>query len=93
MNLLSFVDELVKVGAIDCLYKRGADIATSEIPAGMMDTAPTPFAQRLVPDEAGSRLDTTAQPSIVESGMLGSTSGAKKPIDRERFNRPWVERR
>ncbi len=93
MNLISFVDELVKVGGVRCLAKRAMDIDGGDIPAGMMDPAPSPPSMRVVPDEVATRVANAGLASNVPEGMLGSSSGTKRPIDRERFNRPYVERR
>lgn len=93
MNLTSFVDELVKVGAVTCLYKRAADIDTV-IPAALMDPAPAPPTKRVAPDEASTRVSNAHLPSALGTpGRLGAVTTAKEPIDQERFRRPFVERR
>lgn len=96
MNLLSFVDELVKVGGVRCMYKRGADISSSEPPSGFMMGGAVPPSKRVAPDEAATRVETTGAAPVVSPGMtasFGNVSAAKKPIDRDRFNRPITERR
>lgn len=96
MNLLSFVDELVKVGACRCMYKRAADMTSGDPPAGMMDPAPAPPFKRVVPDEASTRTANAHRSLVVQPGAaggFGSVAGTKKHLDEERFNRPYVERR
>jgi hypothetical protein len=96
MNLLSFVDELVKVGAMGCLYKRADDgeINASEIPHGMMSPGVTPPSILLNPALAGTRLPlTAASPISVEPGQLGALATTREPIDREKFNRAYKDRR
>lgn len=93
MNLISFVDELVKLGGVKTLIKRGSDVSSSEIPAGMMSSAAPPPSIRVAPDEAGTRLESTHLPTTVEVGQLGPLGDNRRPIDRERFNRPYAERR
>lgn len=93
MNIVSFADELVKVGGLRCLYKRAADIDSGDIPAGMMDPSAAPPHHRVVPDEAATRLEGSGAGTIAPGGTLGSVAIAAHPIDRERFNRPFVERR
>lgn len=96
MNLVSFVDELVKVGAMDCLYKRADDseVTTEDVPHMMLSNDPMPPTDRLHPAEAATRLPLTAGgiASIVP-GTLGPVAGARNPIDRERFNRVYRDRR
>lgn len=93
MNRISFVDELVKVGAIRCLYKRATDLDAT-IPEALMSSGPVPDSKRVVPDEASTRVDNAHLPSVLGTpGRLGDVTVAKKPIDQERFNRPWIERR
>jgi len=92
MMLLSFVDELVKLGAGRQLVKTGevtqGDLNTIDIPSGMMDSESPPVAELIVPDEAATRLPRTGHlaPQVV-AGELGDVTDAKDPIDRERFNR------
>jgi hypothetical protein len=95
MNKMSFVDELVKVGAMRCLLKRASDVNTIDVPEGMMSNAPTPDAIRLHPDQAATRLPATAHlmSSLDMPGMLGSVTQAVDPIDREKFNRAYKDRR
>jgi hypothetical protein len=92
MNLLSFVDELVKVGAVSCMYKRGADITNTEIPAAMMSPDHPPPFHRLAPDEAATRLPNAGLPSQVQTGTLGTSSGAKDPVDQQTRARLYAER-
>jgi hypothetical protein len=87
MNLLAFVDELVKVGAMQCLYKRAADVDNSQAPEGLMRGGAIPPGIRIKPDEASSRTNTSHLPSAIQPGSLGSTSPAKAPIDQERDRR------
>jgi hypothetical protein len=87
MNLLAFVDELVKVGAMHCLYKRAADIDNAGAPEGLMSSGAVPPELKIKPDEASSRTTTSHLPSVVPSGTLGTSSGAKYPVDQERYRR------
>lgn len=93
MNLLSFVDELVKVGAVRPMYKRAMGGLESEPPAGMMDSGPVPPVKRLVPAEASTRIETAHLPVAIKPGSFGRVEGARHPIDQERFNRPFKDKR
>lgn len=93
MNLISFIDELVKIGATKCLVKRSADVAMSDPPAGMMDPSAPPPVKRVAPDESSTRLLNNHLPSQIKPGALGPTAESTRPIDQERYNRPYVERR
>jgi hypothetical protein len=96
VNPVSFVDELVKVGALDCLFKRADDgqINAGDIPHAMMSPGPTPVSIYLNPAQAATRLPlTAASPIAVVPGRLGPVAAAKDPIDRERFNRAYVRTR
>jgi hypothetical protein len=92
MNLISFVDELVKVGAVRCLIKRSADISMG-IPDGVMNGASPPPSKTVMPDDASTRLAPTNMQSGIKPGSIGDVGLSKAPIDRDRFNRPIVERR
>lgn len=91
MNLLSFVDELVKVGAMHPLYKKAE--GSDDAPAGMMDHSAPPPAIELDPADATTRLPRTAHlMAAVRGGSLGGVTSPRHPIDRERFNRVYQER-
>lgn len=86
MNLFSFVDELMKVGAMDPIIHKHA----SDAPVGLEGSESMPPSDLLRPDEASSRLPkTTSFKSVVDSGNLGKVEQAKNPIDQQRFNRPY----
>jgi hypothetical protein len=96
MNLVAFVDELVKVGAMKCLYKRAddGDVNTADAPHGMMSHDPMPESIRLNPAQVGTRLPRTAAgPATITAGELGSVATARNPIDREKHNRAYKDRR
>jgi hypothetical protein len=96
MNKLSFLDELMKLGGAMCLVKRAemGDVNTVDIPHGMMGSDPMPAGDRLVPDDAATRLPATAHlPSRIQGGSLGGVTQAKDPIDREKYNRAYRDRR
>lgn len=96
MKLIAFVDELVKVGAMKCLYKRADDgsINAAEAPHGLMSSDPSPPSLRLHPAEAATRLPRTVEgPNAVTPGLLGPVAGTRSPIDREKFNRAYKDRR
>lgn len=96
MNLVSFVDELVKVGAMRCLYKQADDgeVNTADVPHGMMSHDPMPASIRVDPASAATRLPNSARsPVAVLSGLLGPIALSRNPIDREKFNRSFQERR
>ena len=89
MNLVSFVDELVTLGGVRCMWKRAADISEGVAPEGLMRSDAPPPSIRTVPDETATRLPESAGvASQIQAGALGRSSGSKYPIDRERFNRP-----
>lgn len=77
MNLFSFVNELVKVGAMDVFSRKEA--------SGDSDVAPDEIEVK--PAEASSRVPLTAgiQPTV-SSGMLGPIGEAKNPIDEPTLN-------
>jgi hypothetical protein len=88
MNLASFVDELIKVGAMNALMKVGgeadvsSDAGSSDQPASMVGSSPFPDALRVVPARVSTRLaETFDHPSAIESGDLGSVTSATAPID------------
>lgn len=100
MNLVSFVDELVKLSAMRVLTKRGSEVwATSNInsyepPAAMMGSGVVPDAMRIVPERSATRLPLTFDsPSQIVPGALGEVSSAKSPIDRDKFNRWYRDKR
>lgn len=93
MNLISFVDELVKLGGVRVIVKRAADISSSEVPAGMMDPGQPPPSIRVAPDEAATRLLNTELPDAIQPGKLGPLASTINPIDRERFNHLYQEHR
>lgn len=101
MNLISFADELVKVGALRPLLEKHAyggdaahDTTTVDIPHSMMGSGAVPESIRVAPDEAATRLPRTAhRPSIVQSGHIGEVAQAKDPIDRFKYNRAYRDRR
>jgi hypothetical protein len=97
MNLISFVDELVKLGAVRPLIRKLAADGDSEavdIPQGMMSSEPVPDSDRVHPAEAATRLPATAhlEPEI-ETGHLGKVTEPKHPIDRDKYNRAYRDRR
>jgi len=95
MNLLSFVDELMKVGATRPILEKQAfgndhEVNTADIPSGMADTGSPPPNLDPKPDDVGTRLRETAHlPSTVPSGEIGGVTSPKDPIDREKFNRVY----
>lgn len=99
MNKISFLDELIKLGGVTGMYKRAFDGETlgdisADIPSGMMGTEPVPGSIRTIPDEAGTRLpNANHSGNSVSSGRLGPVTQARNPIDRERFNKIYRERR
>ena len=101
MNLISFVDELVKLGAGHQLVKRAydglegtGDVHMIDVPQGLMDSEGPPAAIRVAPDEAATRLPGTSHlPSHVPEGTLGGVTTAKDPIDREKYNRAYKDSR
>lgn len=95
MNLLGFVDELVKIGGMRCLYKRAhdGDVDMAGVPQGLMDDGPAPQAIRAVPDEAATRIRNGQLPAAILAGRLGGITTAKQPVDREKYDRRYVWRR
>jgi hypothetical protein len=100
MNLVSFIDELVKLGAARSLIKRAGEadatsnVNSSEPPATIMGGGAVPMALRVVPEKASTRLpDSVDVPSQIVAGSLGDVSGAKYPIDRDKFNRWYRDKR
>ena len=92
MNLGSFVDELMKVGAMDPIKKHAS--TTVDVPSSMMDNGLVPESIDVRPDEAGSRLPRTGHlPPQVDGGNLGQVAQAKDPIDRQKYNRAYRDRR
>lgn len=72
MNLLSFVDELIKVGAMGISTQKEAS-ADSDI---------TPESIEVRPDEAATRLPlTTGVKPAVLAGTLGTVGESRNPID------------
>jgi hypothetical protein len=100
MNLVSFVDELVKLSALRVLTKRAGEIdATSNVnvsepPSAIMGTGVVPLAHRIVPERASTRLpETFDAPSQIIPGSLGDVSSSKAPIDRDKYNRWYRDKR
>jgi len=100
MNLVSFVDELVKVGAMDPLLKRAAEdessssMNTNTAPAGMVGEGAVPRALRLVPGRATTRLgDDSGVVSQIVAGAQGAVTGSRDPIDRNKYNRWYAAAR
>jgi hypothetical protein len=105
MNLVSFVDELVKLGAGRQLLKRayggpndgdgaGNDANTVDVPHGMMGADSPPPSDRVSPSEASTRLPLTYHlPSTVQSGNQGDITEPKDPIDKHKYNRAYRDRR
>ena len=94
MNLVSFLDELIKLGGAACLTKRADEVSTVDVPHGMTDGNPPPDSIKVHPHEASTRLPLTGKtPSIVQSGHLGGQTQAKDPIDRYKYNRGYRDRR
>lgn len=94
MILNGFVDELVKLGGVRCLVKAGyasMEPSAADIPHGMVPSGYVAPPDRLVPEEAQTRLPETGQIQSVlkPPGALGSSSEAKHPIDRKLHNRPF----
>ena len=100
MNLVSFVDELVKLGGVRVLSKRAMEVDTSsnmntsDPPAGMMGSGAVPASFRLVPDKADSRVGVVSSaPSQIVAGQLGQITSAKEPIDKNKYNRWFMAQR
>lgn len=100
MNLISFTDELIKLGAGRTLLKRASEIDASsstnsaEPPAGMMGGGAIPPALRIVPERSATRLPLAVDhESQIEPGALGGVTSAKAPIDRDKFNRWYRDKR
>jgi hypothetical protein len=95
MMLDSFVDEIVKLGGLRCLYKRadgmggGSMNASAAVaPSGLIGSGEVPWEKQVHPDDATTRLEGTAhKPSAVASGHLGEITPARASIDRDKFNR------
>lgn len=88
MNMISFIDELVKLGAGRVLVKDAA--TTSEAPEGMVGVDSVPDSDDVWPHDVRTRLPETARGvSQIAPGELGPVSLAKEPIDQERFNRSY----
>lgn len=87
-----FGDELEKLGAEKLLRRpmlkhAGADDAPHGLFGGNGDI-PTPIEVK--PDQAHTRLSTTPPASTgIIAGALGEVTGAKDPIDRQKFNRAY----
>jgi len=94
MNLVSFVDELVKLSALNPLVKHAEDGGGSaSAPGGMVGSGGTPDSIDVFPGRASTRIPLTHDATTtVRPGQLGSITGAKEPIDREKFNR-WYRRK
>lgn len=97
MNLISFVDELVKLGGARPLFRKFSaegDTDAVEIPHGMMGDGAAPEADRVDPSESATRLPATSYlaPDL-ETGHLGKVTEPKQPIDKDRFNRAYREQR
>lgn len=92
MNLLSFVDELVKVGAMRCLYKGAADLDMAGAPEGLMSSAAAPPGLRVFPDEVATRVRNAHLPSIISVGQFGKVTPSSRPIDQEKYDRRYVHR-
>jgi len=93
MNTLSFLDELVKIGAARCLLK-SAEINTVDIPQGMMGDGVVPPSITVAPSDASTRLPRTGlKPATFPSGHLGRSTEPKDPIDRFKYNRAYRDRR
>lgn len=99
--MTSFLDELVKVGSFGALAKlaygggdTSGDVNTVDIPHGMVGSEPMPEVDRVAPHQASTRLpDTGYLPSAVKPGVLGNVTPPKDPIDREKYNRAYRDRR
>jgi hypothetical protein len=97
MNLASFIDELIK---ISCLTKHAREIdATSNVnsaepPAAIMGSGAVPPSLRVVPERASTRLpDAVDVPSQIVPGSLGAVTPAVSPIDKDKFNRWYRDKR
>lgn len=99
MNMLSFVDELMKIGAMHPIIEKhafaeGHDTTTVDVPHSMMGAGPVPPSINTRPDEAGTRLPRTGRlMPQVRAGELGGVAQAKDPIDRHKYNRAYRDRR
>jgi hypothetical protein len=92
MNLYSFADELMKIGAMDPLMDKHAQ--NESMPTGMVGSDPMPETLLLRPDEAASRVPLTATlPPAVSAGTLGRITQATSPVDNPTFESPFTERR
>jgi len=100
MNLVSFVDELVKIGGMRVLMKRAGEIdSTSNVnsvepPMAIMGGGPVPSSLRVVPERAATRLPHSEEfDSQIEAGSLGDVTGSREPIDQDKFNRWYRDKR
>jgi hypothetical protein len=97
MNLLSFVDELMKVGAMEPLIRKHADAGdapTVDIPQSLMGSGAVPTNINPKPDEASTRLRQTGHLTpAIGAATLGPVLLSRDPIDREKYNRAYRDRR
>jgi len=101
MNKISFLHELVKLGAATRMIKLAyggetdaGTVNTVDIPHGMVGSDPVPESIRVSPDDASTRLpDSSKTPSAIQAGRLGSVTQANEPIDRFKNNRAHRDRR
>jgi len=100
MNLVSFVDELVKLSAVNAMVKRAMETETSSsmntnsAPAGMMGAGAVPYALVSIPGRASSRIGNERDVvSQIVAGAQGSVTGARDPIDRNKYNRWYMAAR
>jgi hypothetical protein len=93
MNIVSFIDELVKIGAAK-VFVKNAEMVGAEAHHGMVGDSPMPDHTEVFPHDVRTRLPITATTtSFIVPGALGNVDEAKEPIDQERFNRSYREKR
>ena len=93
MNIVSFVDELVKIGVAE-VFVKNAETLGAEAHHGMVGDSPVPDSLDTWPHDVRTRIPLTASTtSLVAPGLLGDVTEAKEPIDQERFNRSYREKR
>ena len=101
MNLVSFVDELVKISAMRVLTKHAtgeidstSNVNSNEPPAAIMGSGRVPDSFRIIPERVSTRLPNTFDsPSQIVAGALGNVTSSKDPIDRDKFNRWYRDKR
>jgi len=81
MNMVSFVDELIRVGVSKALAKH-ASFVGAEPHEGLVGSSAYAEDNVLVPSDVATRIPRTASlPSSIAVGRLGEISPANDPID------------